>query len=120
MAAIRSHHDLVVWQKGVDLVEIVYSVTRSFPPEERYGLTSQSTRAALSVPANIAEGHSRGTRREYANFIAIARGSLMELETYMIIARRLGYLHGPAAESTLERIDELSRMLFVLRARLTG
>lgn len=61
MAAIRSHHDLVVWQKGVDLVQTVYSVAKSFPPDERYGLISQSTRAALSVPANIAEGHCHRT-----------------------------------------------------------
>ena len=78
MAQIQSHRDLTVWQKGLDLVEAVYLMTKAFPDDERYRLMHQSTRAAVSVPANIAEGHARGTRRDYANFVAIARGSLMD------------------------------------------
>lgn len=91
MTHIQSHRDLAVWQKGMDLVEAVYSMTSIFPIDERYRLVHQSTRAAVSVPANIAEGHARGTRRDYAHFISIARGSLMELETYVMIAGRLRY-----------------------------
>lgn len=119
MSTIRSHRDLTVWQKGMELVEQVYALTRRLPPDERFRLVSQSTRAAVSVPANIAEGHSRGTRRDYAHFVSVAKGSLMELETYVMVSQRLGYV-GPAdAADVLERISEMSRMLTALRQRLT-
>jgi four helix bundle protein len=91
VAKIQSHRDLIVWQKSMHLVETVYSLAKEFPEDERYRLVHQTTRAAVSVPANIAEGHARGTRRDYAHFVSIARGSLMELETYVMIAERLGY-----------------------------
>ena len=90
MAKIQSHRDLLVWQKGMDLVVTVYAVSKQFPVEERYGLIQQATRAAVAVPANLAEGHARGTRRDYAHFVSIARGSLMEVETYVMIVERLG------------------------------
>jgi four helix bundle protein len=119
MSTIRSHRDLTVWQKGMDLVEQVYALTRRLPPDERFRLVSQSTRAAVSVPANIAEGHSRGTRRDYAYFVSVAKGSLMELETYVMVSQRLGYV-GPADVSdVLERISDMSKMLTALRQRLT-
>lgn len=118
MAQIQSHRDLAVWQKGMDLVEAVYSMTSIFPIDERYRLVHQSTRSAVSVPANIAEGHARGTRRDYAHFVSIARGSLMELETYVMIAGRLRYTGAEQMADILERIAELSRMLTALRQRL--
>ena len=102
----------------MDLVEVVYSLTRAFPDQERYRLVHQATRAAVAVPANIAEGHARGTRRDYAQFIAIARGSLMELETYVMIAVRLRYTGDGDSAAALERISEVSRMLTTLRSRL--
>ncbi len=102
----------------MDLVEVVYSMTRTFPYDERYRLVHQSTRAAVAVPANIAEGHARGTRRDYAHFVAIARGSLMELETYVLIAGRLRYAEAEQTAGMIERIAELSRMLTALRQRL--
>ena len=101
------------------LVEQVYAMTRGFPDDERFRLVNQTTRAAVSIPANLAEGHARGTRREYAHFVAIARGSLMELETYVMIAGRLGYASDAQLTASLERITELSRMLTALRNRLT-
>jgi four helix bundle protein len=73
MTKIESHRDLFVWQRGMDLVEAVYAATKNFPVAERFRLINQATRAAVSVPANIAEGHARGTRREYAQFVAIAK-----------------------------------------------
>ena len=74
MARIESHRDLLVWQRGMELVEKVYKATAAFPRDERFRLISQATRAAVAVPANIAEGHARGTRRDYAQFVAIAKG----------------------------------------------
>jgi four helix bundle protein len=118
MARIESHRDLIVWQRGMELVELVYAFTRDFPADERFRLVNQATRAAVAIPANLAEGHARGTRREYAQFVAIARGSLMELETYVMIAQRLGYGSELQLTDSLERITELSRMLTALRNRL--
>jgi four helix bundle protein len=120
VAKIQSHRDLLVWQKGMHLVEAVYSLTKTFPDDERYRLVHQATRAAASVPANIAEGHARGTRRDYAHFVSIARGSLMELETYVMIAERLGYASSAPFGNIFERINELSRMLTALRRRLSS
>ena len=113
-----SHRDLVVWQKAMDLAVQVYRLTASFPKHELYRLTSQVTRAVASVPANIAEGNARGSRRDYANFLAIAKGSLNETETFMILALRLGYLREQELAPTLFLITEIGKMLTALRARL--
>ena len=115
---IQSHRDHVVWQQGMELVEQIYALTKRFPDDERFRLTNQATRAAIGVPANIAEGHSRGTRRDYAHFVAIAKGSLMELETYVMIAERLRYTDAKTNAVPLATISELSRMLTSLRRRL--
>ena len=115
---VESHRDLIVWQKSIDLVVQVYRLTGAFPPSEIYRLVAQATRAAASVPANIAEGHARSSRRDFANFLAIAKGSLMETETFLMIAIRLGYLQNGAADPTLELITEISKMLTVLRQKL--
>jgi len=88
--AVKRYTDLVVWQKAMTLVEDIYEVTRNFPKEELYGLTSQLRRSAVSVPSNIAEGHCRMGRREFAHHISIALGSLGELETQVLIAQRFG------------------------------
>lgn len=116
---IRSHRDLVVWQLGMELAVAVYDLVKSFPKSELYGMTSQLTRAAVSVPANIAEGHARTSRKDYAHFVAIARGSLMETETYLMLAARLGYLSEAQAEPTLQLITRISKMLLSLRNKLT-
>src|SRR5262245_62867995 len=118
MARIASHRDLLVWQKGMELVVAMYALSKQFPVEERYGLIQQATKAAVAVPANIAEGHARGTRRDYAHFVSIARGSLMEAETYVMIVERLGLADLDEVGRVLERITELSRMLTGLRRRL--
>jgi four helix bundle protein len=118
MVKIESHRDLVVWQKAMDLAVQVYRLAGHFPPSEVYRLTAQITRAAASVPANIAEGHSRSTAKDYANFLAIAKGSLMEIETFLMLAVRLNYLGESEASPTLALITEISKMLTVLRNRL--
>jgi four helix bundle protein len=86
------HKDLDVWKKGMELVERVYSMSRAFPDSERYGLTSQIRRAAVSIPSNIAEGAARKSDKELLQFLSIAIGSLAELETQYLIAIRLGFL----------------------------
>jgi four helix bundle protein len=119
MATIQSHRDLVVWQKAMDLTVEVYRLAQQFPRTEQYGLISQITRAAASVPGNIAEGNvRRGCRKEYSHFLAIARGSLMETETYVILAIRLGYIDEPAAALAFGLIDEISRIITTIRNRL--
>lgn len=115
---IESHRDLVVWQKAMDLAEGIYKLTGRFPRNETYRLVAQLTRAAASVPANIAEGHARATRRDYANFVAIAKGSLMETETFLMLAVRLKYVPPNDADATLRLISEISKMLTALRSRL--
>src|SRR5688500_12685374 len=108
---IQSHRDLIVWQKSMDLAVAVYQASEGFPRFERYRLTSQLTGAISSVPGNIAEGHARSTRKDYANFLAIAKGSLMESETYLILAMRLKYLTVEVAEELLAQVTEISEML---------
>lgn len=119
MTKIKSYRELMVWQKGMDLVEAVYISTREFPKEETYGLTSQLRRAAVSIPSNIAEGQSRNAKAEFVHFLGIARGSLSEIETQILISQRLGYL-SPETESTLlESTAELGRLLNGLLRSLT-
>ena len=115
---ITSHRDLVVWQRAMDLVVEVYRLSARFPGDERFRLTSQITRAAASVPANIAEGHARSTAKEYSRFLAIAKGSLMETETFLMLAIRLGYVPDAHAGPSLAMVTQISKMLTRLRARL--
>ncbi|BCB08509.1 hypothetical protein HHSLTHF2_23990 [Vreelandella venusta] len=89
---MRKHQELRVWQQSMDLVEQIYSITKTFPDDERYGLISQMRRCAVSVPSNIAEGAARGSTQEFIRFLYISQGSLSELETQILIANRLNYL----------------------------
>jgi four helix bundle protein len=102
----------------MDLAEEGYRLTRRFPSSETYRLVSQLTRAAASVPANIAEGNARGSRKDYAHFISIAKGSLMDTETYLMLAVCLAYLNKDEAAPALTPIIHLSKMLTSLRSRL--
>ncbi len=117
---IQSHRDLKVWQKGMDLAQEAYRLAKMLPKAEEYRLTGQWLRAAASVPANIAEGHARGTRKDYANYVNIARGSLAEAETFLLLMVRTGLFDQGQAATALALIDELGRMLTVLRQRLTS
>jgi four helix bundle protein len=114
MPSPNSYRDLEVWQKSMTLAVAVYKITADFPKHELYGLTSQMRRAAVSVPANIAEGRGRWYRGEFAHHCAIARGSLMELDTYLELAIRLGYARRQTFEPAIGLADELSRMLTML------
>lgn len=111
---MEGHKDLVVWQKAMDVVIAVYCLTRGFPKQETYGLASQIQRAAVSIPSNIAEGHALKQTRAYARHLAIASGSLAELETQLEIACRLGYNPGEC-QQLLVRANEIGKMLMGLR-----
>ena len=108
--AARSHRDLKVWQIALDVTETLYRITADWPKHEQYGLVSQVRRAAVSVPANIAEGAGRRTPGEFVHFVGIARGSLAELETLLTIARRLGYIEEPVFRAITDDLFELGRM----------
>ena len=119
MGTIKTFRDLLVWQKGMELVTRVYEVWRGFPKEELYGLTSQMRRCAVSIPSNIAEGHGRKSTKEFIHFLNIATGSLYELETQLEIARNLGYLKDANTFTRLhENCRELERMMTSLIRKL--
>lgn len=111
---VQSYRDLIVWQKSMDLVVQVYQVSKLFPKDELFGLTSQIRRAAISVPSNIAEGYGRLHRKEYLNHLSIARGSLLEAETQLQIAVRLEYLTREQAMPAWSIMQEVGRMLRAL------
>ena len=112
------YKDLLVWQKGNDLVKRIYQTTQSFPAEEKFGLVSQMRRAAVSIPSNIAEGQARHTTGEFIQFISHAEGSVAELETQLIIAIELGYCNRAVTDDTPRLLSELRRMLNSLRRSL--
>jgi four helix bundle protein len=116
--APRAVRDLKVWQKSMDVAEACYRLTAMLPPEERFGLTAQIRRACTSVPANIAEGFGRWNSREFVRFLAIASGSLRELETHLVISCRLGFVTSRSTEPLFRAIDDLARMLYRMRLRV--
>jgi four helix bundle protein len=109
--ALQSYRDLVAWQKAMDLVAEVYLLTKALPKDELYGLTSQMRRAAVSIPANIAEGYGRLHRKEYINHLSIARGSLMELETQVELTVRLKYLEREQIRTAWTLAQEVGKLL---------
>ncbi len=108
---MQGHRDLITWQKSMSLVTDIYRVTRNFPKNEIYGLSSQLRRAAVSVPSNLAEGHGRTSRKDFHRFVGQARGSLVEVETQLEIARNLDYLSQSFAADLLARANEVGRLL---------
>jgi len=114
---MQGHKELIVWQKAMQLVVAVYKLTKSFPKTEIYGLASQIQRAAVSIPSNIAEGHGLKQTQAYARHLAIANGSLAELETQLEIANLLGYL-SPESRQVIDQASEVGRMLWGLRRSL--
>ncbi|NLV45648.1 MAG: four helix bundle protein [Candidatus Hydrogenedentes bacterium] len=116
----KSYRELQVWQKAMDMVVAVYEVTAGFPTEEKYGLTSQIQRAAVSVPANIAEGYARVHRGDYVHHLSIARGSLAELETHLTIAVRLNFIQRERAVEIWSMTQEINKMLTSMILTLQG
>jgi len=108
---IRSYRDLRVWQEGIALAEACYLLTKRFPKDELFGMTSQIRRAATSVPANIAEGYGRDSTGEYIQFLRVSQGSLKELETHLALSSRVGLVADSETKSVLEECDRLGKML---------
>jgi four helix bundle protein len=115
---VKNYQELIVWQKAMDLVEEVYTVSRNFPREEIYGLTSQLRRAAISIPSNVAEGQGRRTIPDFLRHLSIAYGSLRELETQILIATRLGYLAQGKCYDVMNMAAEVGRLLNGLMSSL--
>lgn len=115
---LSSYRELLVWQKAMELAVKSYLLSHSFPKSEMYGLTSQLRRASVSVPSNIAEGYGRGSRKEYLQFLFIARGSLKELETQTILAQRLSFTSDENATDFLRDSETVGKMLSALIASL--
>ncbi len=108
---MRDFRDLEVWKKSIDLTEKIYIITKGFPDDEKYGLTSQLRRAAVSVSSNISEGCGRRTSKDFAGFLHNAFGSIKEIECQVIIADRLGYLRGDYLNDIMKEIDDVGKML---------
>jgi four helix bundle protein len=111
---INSYKELIVWQKSMNLVKLVYAATSSFPREEQYGLANQLRRAAVSIPSNIAEGYGRKSEKEYLRFYAIAYGSALEIETQTIISNELNFINVADFKSIESLLTEVIKMLYVL------
>lgn len=108
---IRDYRDLIVWQEAMDIAEVVYAVTRTFPREEAFGLSSQMRRAAVSIPSNIAEGFGRAQRRSFIQFLRVAQRSLKELETQAMLASRVGYVAQSELADLLQRCERLGQRM---------
>ena len=112
--SINSYRDLGVWQDAMTLAEACYRLTREFPRDELFGLTSQIRRAVGSVPANIAEGHGRENTGSFVQYLRISQGSLKELETHLLLAERVGILSGPDLQPVIAQRESLGKMLRAL------
>jgi len=115
---VRNYQELIVWQKAMDLVEMIYASSKTFPREEIYGLTSQLRRAAVSIPSNIAEGQGRRTTADFVRHLSISYGSLREVETQILIAVRLQYLTTTTGQEILGKAGEIGRLLNGLMSSL--
>jgi four helix bundle protein len=108
---INSYRNLIVWQKSVALVTDIYTLTKSFPQEEKFGIVSQLNRASVSIPSNIAEGWGRESSKNYLQFLRISRGSLMETETLLEISKNLNYINDSEFKVISDNIEEVSKIL---------
>lgn len=112
MTEVKTYKDLIVWKKSIHLVKEVYALMKDLPQEEKFGLTSQIKRSSISIPSNIAEGWGRYSPKDYVRFLRIARGSLFELETQLILVRELGFSNN--GETITSILEEVSKMLIGL------
>lgn len=110
-AGMKSHKDLIVWQKSMSFVEEIYKLTESFPPEEKYGLASQLRRASVSIPSNISEGAARQGKKEFGHFLYMALGSSAEVETQLELAHRLHFISDSDIRNQFNILSEIRRMI---------
>lgn len=115
---IKSYRDLIVWQKSMTLTVAIYRLARRLPAREQFGFSSQLQRASVSIPANLAEGHSRGSRGDFRRHVSVARGSLAELETHLELVRRVGLVSATETAAAESLTEEVGRMLSALLRRL--
>ena len=115
---IKSFRDLIIWQRGINLVKEVYKETQNFQKQELYGLSNQIRRSAISIPSNVSEGHIRQHRAEFRQFLSMALGSLAELETQIIISRELDYIPSETSENLIDQMDSLGKMIRGLMKKL--
>ena len=115
---MHNYNNLQIWQQAMDLVEDIYKLTASFPTEEKFGLVSQMTRAAVSIPSNIAEGAGRNSDKDFAHFISIAIGSLYELNTQIVLSERLGYINQTQSQELQKKLDHLQRKSVSFKSKL--
>ena len=115
---MHNYNNLQIWQLAMDLVEDIYKLTASFPIEEKFGLVSQMTRAAVSIPSNIAEGTGRNSDKDFAHFISIAIGSLYELNTQIVLSERLGYINQSQSQELQKKLDNLQRKSVSFKSKL--
>lgn len=117
---MRPHQKLEAWSRAIELVIDVYKSTDQFPKEERYGLTGQIRRAAVSIPANLAEGAGRRSQKEFAHFLSNSQGSASELETELIIAKRLGYLDELTFARLIDQVERVGRLITGVVRHISG
>ena len=118
MSDIKSYKDLIIWKKSMELVRLIYELTNKFPQSEIYGLTSQMRRAAVAIPSNIAEGYGRRSSKEYLQFLSIAYGSSLELETQIILSNDLKLVREIEVRNILILLEEIKKMLYVLMFKI--
>ncbi len=116
---VHNFRELKVWQLSIDIVVDIYKITVEFPNEEKYGLISQIRRCAASIPSNIAEGSGRGSNKDFARFLGIALASSYELETQLIISERLGILSTDSLNLTMEKLQEIQKIIFSLQKKFS-
>jgi four helix bundle protein len=115
---VKDYRDLIIWQKGIELVKNVYNLTSEFPQEEKFGLVNQLRRSAVSVPSNIAEGQARQHTKEFRQFLYMALGSLAEVDTQLIISKELSYISENDLADPAAQIIEMRKMIYTLVSRL--
>ncbi|MGK7874325.1 MAG: four helix bundle protein [Xenococcaceae cyanobacterium] len=118
MSEIQSYRDLKIWQKGMDIADNCYYLTKRFPKEELYGMSQQIRRASASIPANIAEGHGRRSTAEYIRFLNIAQGSINELETHLILSQRVGLCNTADIDPIIQLTQAVGKMIIALIRKL--
>ena len=117
---MHNYKNLHIWQEGIKLARRIYEVTRTFPANEKFGIVSQMTRAAVSIPSNIAEGAGRNSKKEFANFLSIAVGSIFELHTQIVICEQIGYIDEKTAQELDNQTFTLQQQITAFKQKLEG